>query len=160
MIDNTQTSEMVRDQLGARTAGEHDALLAVIHRLERALAAAAPGRESSWARPVGAELLDVRAELERHRRSTESHDGLFNEIQRTAPWMAYRVGKLRAGHAAALDEVDRLLTGLERLEQGTDATFDTIRRRTATLLMGLRAHQAEEADLIFETFERDIGTVD
>ena len=54
-----------QERVSARTAGEHDALVAAMQRLEGALAAAAPGRERDWARRVGADLRDVRAFFDR-----------------------------------------------------------------------------------------------
>jgi hemerythrin-like domain-containing protein len=160
MMQDERARETVHDELGTRTAGEHDAILAAIHRLERALAAAAPGREADWAQQVDTELHEVRTQLVRHQRSAEEADGLFAELERAAPQMAYRIGKLRAGHAAVIDELDGLRASIERFRRDGVGTFDAIRRRAAALLTELRAHQAEEVDLIFETFDRDIGAVD
>ena len=146
--------------VSARTAEEHDALVAAIQRLERALAAAAPGREADWARRVGADLRDVRAELERHRHSAEGRNGLFAELLAVMPGAAYRVGKLREAHGALLDETDGLLGSIERMADGGAGAFDAIRRRTAALLRALRAHQAGEVDLIYEAFCQDLGAAD
>ena len=152
----TPAQEMVTTQ----TAGEHDALVAAMQRLERALAAAAPGREADWAHRVVGDLRAVRRELEQHRETTEGPDGLFVEIRRAIPGAAYRLEKLREAHAAMLEEADALLASAERMEAAASGSVDAIRRRVSALLSALRAHQAKEVDLIYEAFDRDIGAPD
>jgi hemerythrin-like domain-containing protein len=159
-MTTTEIRNAAQEAVSAQTSSEHDALVAAMQALERALAAAAPGREASWAQRVAADLRDVRSQIEQHRLSTEAPDGLFQEIRLAMPAAAYRLGKLRQAHGAMLDEVDALLTAVDRIGAGTPGSYDAIRRRAAGFLAGLRAHQAEEVDLIYEAFARDIGAVD
>ncbi len=157
---DTQVQQQAHERVSTRTAGEHDAVVVAMQRLEGALAAAAPGREQDWARRVGADLRDVRSALQQHRSSAEGPGGLFGELQAALPAASYRLGKLRQGHGAMLDETDGLLTSIERMADGGAGSFDAIRQRVSALLTGLRAHQAQEVDLIYEAFCRDLGAPD
>ena len=139
------------------TADEHAALLAAVSRFEQALAAAAPGREPDWARRVAADLAALQQELARHRRSAEAADGLLAELAQAMPAAQYQMGKLRETHAAVLDEAAALHASVAQLSRGEVGSVDAIRRRGAALLLGLRHHQWQEVDLVYEVFNRDLG---
>ncbi len=153
--------------LARQTRGEHDALLVAMHRLEAALAAAAPGREPAWNARVLKDLRGVQECLARHVASAEAPDGLFAEVDLSHPTLARRVDRLRREHADLLQQAGALERRVEEfwcVEWAPEAeerpdTAD-IRRRAARLLAALRDHQAHEADLIFETFYTDIGAGD
>ncbi len=147
--------------LSRGTREEHDALLIAIHRLEAALAAAAPGREQEWGARVRDDLRLVQEALERHITSAESFDGLFAEIDLT-PHLTRRVAQLRKNHVKLLQQVSNLQEELERFwcVEWTTPDFGAVRKQAADLLRALRTHQAQEADLIFETFYTDIGAGD
>lgn len=147
--------------LSRGTREEHDALLVAIHRLEAALAAAAPGREHEWGARVRDDLRLVQEALERHITSAESLDGLFAEIDLN-PHMTGRVEQLRKDHAKLLRQVSDLQEEVEQFwcVEWTTPDFGAVRKHAADLLRALRKHQAQEADLIFETFYTDIGAGD
>ena len=147
------THETVR----AQTAREHDALVAAMFAFEQALAAAAPGREADWGRGVAGALGAVQQELVQHRRSAEAADGLLAVLAQVMPTAQYQLGKLRDAHAAVQEEAAALLTNVEQLSRGTAGSVDAIRRRGAALLLGLRHHQWQEVDLVYEAFTRDLG---
>jgi hypothetical protein len=153
--------------LARQTRGEHDALLVAMHRLEAALAAAAPGRESAWNARVLKDLGGVQECLARHVASAEAPDGLLAEIDLSHPTLARRVDRLRHEHADLLQQAGALARRVEEFwcvewATGTEERPDTadIRQRAARLLAALRDHQAHEADLILETFCTDIGAGD
>ena len=147
--------------LSRETRGQHDALLIAIHRLEAALAAAAPGREQAWGARVRDDLRLVQESLERHINSAEAFDGLFAEMDLT-PHMTRRVEQLRKDHAKLLQQVGNLQEELEKFwcVEWTTPDFGAVRKQAADLLRALRNHQEQEADLIFETFYTDIGAGD
>ena len=155
-------------KLSRETRGEHDALLVAMHRLEATLAAAAPGREQEWGARVQGDLRLVREALARHAASAESPDGLLAELDLTRPAVVRRVERLRREHADLLQQASDLLRRVERLgrvEQATEGAGERpdaadIRQQAAQLLNALRSHQAQEVDLIFETFYTDIGAGD
>lgn len=159
-MTNVETASSAEGDVSERTAAEHDALLAAIHQLERALAAPAPGREREWARQVAATLDATRQQIEEHRRSAEAEDGLLVELQRALPEAAYRIDKLKEAHGAFIEETNGLLRDVEQLATSGHGSADAIRRRAAALLSELRHHQARQVDLIYEAFNRDIGAID
>lgn len=110
---NGDTPTPRQTTLSRGTREEHDALLVAIHRLEAALAAAAPGREQAWGNRVRDDLRLVQEALERHITSAESLDGLFAEIDLT-PHMTHRVEQLRNDHAKLLQDVSNLQEELEK----------------------------------------------
>jgi nucleotide-binding universal stress UspA family protein len=153
--------------LSQGTRGEHDALLIAMHRLEAALAAAAPGREQAWNARVLKDLGGVQECLAQHVTSAEAPDGLLAEIDLTWPTLVHRVDQLRREHADLLQQAAALRRRVEEYwcvewtteVDGRPETAD-IRQQAARLLGALRDHQAREADLIFETFYTDIGAGD
>lgn len=62
--------------------------------------------------------------------------------------------------AAEYDAILATTHDLERTNAGGIIPVDAARRRAAHLLTVLRAHRAEQVDLILEAFERDIGALD
>ncbi len=160
--------------LSRQTRGEHDALLEAMHRLEAALAAAAPGRQQAWGGRVQDDLRLVHEALARHVDSAEGSDGLLAAIDLSRPALVRRVDRLRREHADLLQQANDLRRRVERLcsvewtayeacladEVLDDPDAADIRRQAAQLLNALRSHQAHEADLIFETFYTDIGAGD
>ncbi|MHB1423647.1 MAG: hypothetical protein ACYC3I_10725 [Gemmataceae bacterium] len=160
--------------LSSQTRDEHDALLAVVHRLEAALAAAAPGRQQAWGSRVLGDLRLVQESLARHVAAAEGPDGLLVAIDLSRPAIMRRVERLRREHADLLQQANDLQRRVERLssvewtayeacladEVVEDPDAADIRRQAAQLLNALRSHQAHETDLIFETFYTDIGASD
>jgi hypothetical protein len=147
-----------QQESSARTRREHSELLAAMHRLEAALASPAPTREMQWKSRAAQDLEEVRAILEAHVLSAEGLGGLFAELEMASPHVAHRVAELRKEHSAFLEALVRL----ERGFSGEDATpgHELLRREAATFLSALRQHHAQEVDLIFESFWRDIGVGD
>jgi hypothetical protein len=160
--------------LSSQTRDEHDALLAAMHRLEAALAAAAPGRQQAWGARVRDDLHLVQEALARHVASAEGPGGLLAAIDPKRPAIVRRVERLRREHADLLQQAKDLQWRVERLcsiewtayeacmadEVLEDPDAADIRRQATQLLNALRSHQAHEADLIFETFYTDIGSGD
>ena len=146
-----------QETVSVQTAGEHDALVAATYQFEEALAAAAPGREPDWASRVAAALGVLQQELERHRRSAEAADGLLAELAQAMPSAQYQLGRLRDAHGAVLEEAGALRASVAQLSQGATGSVDALRRRSAALLLGLRHHQWQEVDLVYEAFTRDLG---
>jgi len=146
--------------LARQTRQEHDDLLTAMHRLEAALAAAAPGREQAWNARVLSELSGVQEALARHVASAEAPQGIFAEIDLSRPTLSRRVERLRQEHAELICQADALRKRIEPGGPDERPDFADIRQRAAWLLRALRHHQALETDLIFESFCTDIGAGD
>ena len=142
-----------------RTHGEHDHLLAAIHRLEAALASAATCQRA-WADRVGDELKPVADVLELHVTSAESPDGLLAETDKVSPRLEYRLEQLRREHAGLRTQLRGLQQQIQHHGDDEKPNCQDIRRRAARMLDALRHHQAQENDLIFGSFFADIGVGD
>ena len=153
-----QQGQQRHRRLSARTRIEHDALLVALHRLEAALASAAPQRERAWTTRVRDDFRAVHDALRRHVHSSDAPDGLLAEILHVRPHHAEAVERLRREH----EELCRLADDLET-SVATDAEvpdFASIRAESADLLLASRRHHEREVDLIFEAFWTDIGVGD
>jgi len=142
------------------TSNEHAAILAAQHKLESAVALAAIGREREWAGNVLKELRRLRELLSLHCRSVEKPDGLLSEIQNAMLSVNERLTQAREYHPKLLKDCDDLLALVEIHKEADSVSIKEIRKMTALVMMDLRHHQACEADLIFEAFERDVGLFD
>lgn len=153
-------SQNDRDTLVQQARAEHDALFDAIHRLEAALASAAPGRERGWNQQVVEKLRAVVDLLDEHARSAEAADGLLAMIGDAQPRLLHRVERLRREHVDLLEQARALMRHLEHHGQDELPNFRDNRHRTTWLLNALRHHRAAATDLIFEAFATDIGVGD
>lgn len=142
------------DLLSRQTRAEHASLRSALARLERALAAAAPGRAREWDARVLAELKPLREALARHVASAEGADGLLAEAGKGRD---RRVNRLRTEHADLVRHIDTLASTVEKHRQAGHDGYADVRQRAAWLLGALLQHEAAEADLIYEAFGNDIG---
>ena len=145
--------------LAQQTRDQHDDMLRGMHVLEAALASAAPGREQAWNEGVTEALRVVASALAQHVACTEAPDGLFAEID-LRPTLLNRVERLRREHSDLLQQAQALQWRVEHYTADDVPNFQDIRQRAAWLLTALRHHQAQETDLIFESFYTDLGVVD
>ena len=141
-----------RHAASEQTSGEHEALMHALHLLERALASAARGREHAWRRRALAELAAVAESIEKHCASAEAPGGLVAELEQA----------LGRSHelTAALRDHDELRKHAGALLSETEGEAAHLRERASELAQALRRHLAREADLVYETFERDVGVGD
>ena len=146
--------QLHREMLTERARARHDALSAAIARLERALAAPAPQREKPWSQRVATDLLLVRDAIRAHVHDAEESRGLFEEVPTSTPRLSSLVTALMEEHASLTTRAAALA---ERLAAGSAVDFGALRREAAGLLADLRAHQAAEADLLYEAFWVDLG---
>lgn len=153
-------SERKQQQLTQQARAEHDALLEAMHRLEAALASAAPGREQAWNKQVVEQLRTVADLLDEHARSAEAADGLLAMIGAAQPRLLHRAERLRREHVDLLQQARTLERQIEHHGEDELPNFRDVRQRTTWLLDALRHHRAAATDLIFETFSTDIGVGD
>lgn len=144
------------DEVAARAAREHGAIVTALHMLEKALASPAPGREASWKRRAGAALVVVVDSLNVHCESAEQRGGVLAEAE-VALGRPPELRQARSQHEQMLRDARQLLTALEERADDTKLTYREVRQCGWRLSSALYRHQALEADLIMEAFERDIG---
>jgi len=150
-----------REQLDARSA-DQDRTLEAIHKLEAALGAAAPGRETSWLREVLAALAHLDEATREQQRNADEVDSLLSDIARTQPRLRHRVHGLRAQYAQACATVEALRRELCASSEVRNMDYPEIRDRLGWLLTALRHQRTRESDLIYEAyydaFETDLST--
>src|SRR3954451_7222684 len=95
---STLTASPLRDGRDVWRA-DQDRTLAVMHALEAALGAAAPGRESSWRTAVLAALVVLDEATNEEYANTINPDSLLSDIKRTQPRLRTRVRGLRTQYA-------------------------------------------------------------
>jgi hypothetical protein len=147
-------SPSTADEIAAKAAREHAAIVTAAHLLEKVLASAAAGREVAWKRNAAPALGQVIEALKIHRESAEGQGGVLAEAEavlgRPPELLAARNQHKRLARKAG-----ELLASLDEGDEGT--TVQEIRRRGWRLAASLHEHRAIEADLILEAFQRDIG---
>jgi hypothetical protein len=151
-----------------------DALDPSLDALQAALAADVPGREREWAQAVGDTLTRVEAALRQRRWAAEAPDGLLAEVDETRPTLARqadelrseldefmkRIAPLRDETARAVEAFQPLTTTSARPASSGIVDFGAIRQQGEQLLAGLRENEDEEAKLILESINTDIGAGD
>jgi hypothetical protein len=146
-------------QAGLETRqADQDRTLDAMHRLERALSSAAPGREPAWLDDV-VNALGVLGTVTRDEHHNASQpDSLLSDIARTQPRLRTRVRGVRTAYQQIRDTIDFLLA--ELAEPGDERNIDELRRRVGWLLTALRHQRSRESDLLYEAyyeaFHRDV----
>ncbi len=130
---------------------DHDRTLVAMHELERALGAAAPGRESSWRAAVLAALVVLDEATDDEYTNAADPDSLLADIKRTQPRLRTRVRGLRTQYGYLRQTITSMRAELAKPDDdGTD--YADIRQRLAWLLTALRHQRARESDLIYEAY--------
>ncbi|MBM3458194.1 MAG: hypothetical protein FJX77_06650 [Armatimonadetes bacterium] len=141
-----------------RASRGHNSLVEAMHRLEAALASPAPGREAEWAAHVLQDLETLLSVVQALREAVEGPGGLYEQVTETRPEASLRTMYLRDSNRYLADHARLLVEETERIARGEAAAFMAVRTHAAELLKELRQQQAREVDLVFETFQRDIGS--
>ena len=145
----TAFTEEQRSGLRARQV-DQDRTLSAMHRLEAALADAAPRREGPWLDAVlGAlgELLGVSAEVIAN---AERPDSLLSDRSLSQPRMRNRARALRLQYVKLRETISGLRQELSA--HGDDVDFADVRQRLGWVLTALRHQRARESDLIYEAY--------
>jgi chromosome segregation ATPase len=144
-----------RAALDARQV-DQDRTLSAVHRLEAAMAAAAPGREGAWRDEVVSSLRALADATAEEERNAAEPDSLLSDLARTQPRLRNRVRGLRTQYRQVRD-------GLHTLEADlgdADPDVADLRQRLQWVVGALRHQRARESDLIYEAyyeaFNRDV----
>jgi hypothetical protein len=132
-------------------------LLECLTDFESQLAAAARPR---WGRAVADSLQRLVDAFADHVVGAEGPGGLYAEIRRTAPRLAYRVDRLGAEHpaiAATLAELTALVEAGVHRRPPDPLWVEQVRREGTVALGRLVRHRQRGADLLYEAFEQDLG---
>jgi hypothetical protein len=162
------------------TQTKADVLAEPTEGLEQALQMAYPGHEREWADEVSGALANVHQALRLHAAATEGTDGLLTKVDLTRPTLARQVGELRQEHRDLFDQAGALEAQLRSAGQAFQSVsgspaisplpepakasavpdFGALRDKVARLLVTLKQHAKEEAKIILESVNTDIGVGD
>jgi hypothetical protein len=134
------------------TEQAHAAILKSLHRLEDALLVSKT--PDAWKAHVHLELVGLLELLEQHRRTAAPPTGLLGLIDLHGH--SRGVTDLVASHERLLDDAQSLLQALSS-EAHIQARYSPFRRDAARLGAEVRAHEAQESALIYETDVRVSG---
>ena len=130
---------------------DQDRTLAAIHRLEAALAEAAPGREGPWFEDVLGALSELEAVTAEELANAGRPDSLLSDLARNQPRMRNRARALRLQYAQLRDTISGLRQELGGSGEAR-VDFADVRQRLGWVLTGLRHQRARESDLIYEAY--------
>jgi hypothetical protein len=138
---------------------DRDASLDALHRLEAALAAPVSHRPMSWVDGVHDALLVLCDALEIQVGGDAENASLLSEIAAEEPRLVPRIDRLRRQHRDLRASVQAVL---DEVGSGSRNDVDSadIRERVAEIARRLRHHRAQEADLIYEAVNINLGAGD
>lgn len=134
------------DDVRSRRADLH----AILVDLEKAAAAAAPGREGAWIDQVRAQLERVGPAFDDHIAATEGPDGLFDKVRRRSPRLDVQCRRLTEEHRTITKQLSATKAAL-------DGDVGQVRTAILDLLRELVRHRQGGADLVYEAYAVDIG---
>jgi uncharacterized protein YdcH (DUF465 family) len=123
--------------------------------LERAITGPA-GNETVWRDATRDALDEVRSALGAHVEEVESPDGVFAEIMERSPRLAHAIERLRAEHT----KLDQAVARVDASLGSEEATVEDVRESTLVLLADITRHRHRGADLIWDSYDFDIGVGD
>lgn len=135
---------------GARERRER--LAAAADGLEQAITRA-PGDLPAWQQGVQAALDELRTTLVAHVDEVEAPDGLYTDISTRTPRLIHAIDRLRHDHLVLNDQV----VELDGLVAADDVLVEAVRERALVLLTDISRHRHRGADLLWESYDVDIG---
>jgi len=141
----------------SRARTHRERLAAAADELEAAVTRPA-GDPAAWKRVVADALVGVSDALADHISEAERPDGLYQEILERSPRLAHDIARLRADH----DDLRRRIAEIEPMlpSPAAPSQIESIRERVVELLAEISRHRHRGADLIWDSYQFDIGAGD
>lgn len=146
MSDASETLEPIRAQRERLSNANDD--------LEEAITGPA-GDADLWKTRVTEALVEMSAAVDNHVEMTEGDDGLYADIIERSPRLIHQIDRLKLEHdelKARVDNLESLLVG----ELG-ETQIDWIRDQAFELFDLVSRHRGRGSDLIYESYDFDIG---
>lgn len=157
MTDTATTATGRYDQASADSRHERNTSRDALHDVEDELSAPAPGRARQWADRV-ANTIDTFLDALDAQAGTDIADAsLLSDIAEDHPRLRRRIAKLRDDHASIIDD---MLTIRQRLADPAEPDIDTIRNQISDIARRYRRHRSQEADIVYEAVNVDLGVGD
>ena len=132
------------------------AMVAVMHEVEEALAAPMVGRAGEWSSEVADVLTRLDGVLAAHVEATERPGGLLATIREEEPWLDPLVRRLEREHADLRRRVAEACAALGPAG-GDEQRLADVRDRVTELLAELARHRQRGADLLYQAYQMDLG---
>lgn len=134
-----------------------EVLLGALRDFEDAVANAGPRRAKAWADEVQQRLSALAEAFGRHVRITEEPDGLYADIEQTAPRLSQAMEALRNEHREIIDAIAALT---DQLQGGPSAAAEhtwvqDARDACLAVMAGIVRHRQKGADLTYEAYKRE-----
>ena len=150
------TATPALEEARRRRTDLHRALIAV----EQTISGPAVGRIREWTDKVAHQLRQLQYALEEHISVTERPGGLYEEIATQAPRLAGKVRRVGAEHPVLRERVSTLLGRFESMPIGDAWPLEDARADVQRLLGRIVQHRQLGADLVWEAYSVDVGSVD
>jgi hypothetical protein len=150
------TATSALEEARRRRADLHRAL----GEVEQAISGPAAGRLREWTDEVANRLRELQRVLDEHIAVTEHPGGLYEEILAQAPHLAGKVRRVGAEHAVLRESVSTLLSRFGSTPIGDAWPLEAARADVQRLLGKMVRHRQIGADLVWEAYSVDIGSVD
>jgi hypothetical protein len=128
--------------------------------VEQTISGPAAGRIREWTDEVTRRLRQLHHALEEHIAVTERPGGLYEDILAQAPHLAGKVRRVGGEHAVLRESVSVLLSRFESTPVGGVWPLEDARADVQRLLGRMVRHRQLGADLVWEAYGVDIGSVD
>lgn len=131
------------------------ALSEAADELERAVTSAA-GDERAWRKDVAVAVVAVGDALAGHIDEVEADDGLYAEILGRTPRLSHSIDRLRRDHDDMRERLAELAPLVSAPIRGPEQV-EAIREKCLDLLREISRHRHRGADLIYDSYDWDIG---
>jgi hypothetical protein len=122
-----------------------------MHRLEKALESAAPGREENWRDEVMAGLVVLGEATTLETDNADRPDSLLSDVAHNQPRLRNRVRGIRTQYHQLRERIGELEREIQQ-PQDRVIDFPDLRQRLTWVLTALRHIRARESDLIYEAY--------
>ena len=114
------------------------------------------GDPETWIAGVQAAATEVGAALQAHVDEVETPGGLFADITERTPRLIHAIDVLRREHGTMAEQIERLDAALADRR----SSVDDIRDCALALLAQISRHRHRGADLLWDSYDFDIGSGD
>ncbi len=142
----------------AASRHDRDTSRDALHELENALSSPAPGRQRRWLADVAAgigHLIDV---LGTQAGTDADSASLLSDIGADHPRLHRRIEQLRADHRDIVAELRTIRDALG--DEPVEVDVAALRDQLADIARRYRRHRSQEADLVYEAVNVDLGVGD
>ncbi len=141
-------------ELISRARAHRERMAIAADHLEEAVARPA-GNLSGWKQAVQSAVIELSDALAAHVQEVEGPGGLYDDVLQRAPQLEHRIDRLRHDH----DDLRGMIAGLEPIlaERAAPEQVARVRDQAVLLLADLSRHRHRGADLVWDSYDYDIG---